>query len=106
MPGFATATEAFARDRHAGADPAGLFPAASYGPAHAKALRAVLPSDTALFAVVGGIGAEQVAPWVVAGISGFGFGSELFKTDYSIDEIISRARRLIDSTARAMNERQ
>jgi 2-dehydro-3-deoxyphosphogalactonate aldolase len=104
MPGFATATEAFAAI-DAGATRLKLFPAASYGPAHVRALRAVLPRNVALFAV-GGIGAEQVASWVDAGVSGFGFGSELFKPDYSFDEIISRAKRLVDSTARAMNERQ
>ncbi len=104
MPGFATATEAFAAI-DAGATRLKLFPASSYGPAHVKALRAVLPRDTALFAV-GGIGAEQVTLWAEAGVSGFGFGSELFKPDYSIDEVISRAKRLVASTARAMNERQ
>ncbi|MFZ0499903.1 MAG: 2-dehydro-3-deoxy-6-phosphogalactonate aldolase, partial [Steroidobacteraceae bacterium] len=59
MPGFATATEAFAA-LDAGASLLKLFPAASYGPAHLQALRDVLPPAVAVFAV-GGVGAANLA---------------------------------------------
>jgi 2-dehydro-3-deoxyphosphogalactonate aldolase len=93
MPGFATATEAFAA-LAAGATYLKLFPAASCGPDHLKALRAVLPPLARVFAV-GGIGADRVAEWWKAGASGFGFGSELYKPQYAIKEIAERARRLV-----------
>ena len=92
LPGFATASEAFAAMR-AGAEHLKLFPAATYGPDHLRALRAVLPSRVSVFAV-GGVTADNVAPWSAAGVAGFGFGSELFKPGYSDGEIQTRARRL------------
>ncbi|MFM9936833.1 MAG: 2-dehydro-3-deoxy-6-phosphogalactonate aldolase, partial [Novosphingobium sp.] len=58
MPGFATATEAFAAIE-AGASGLKLFPAASYGPAHVKALKAVLPPAIDLYAV-GGVDAASI----------------------------------------------
>jgi len=95
MPGFATATEAFAAIA-AGAECLKLFPAASCGPKHLKALKAVLPSHVEVFAV-GGVGPDQVEEWASAGASGFAFGSELFKPEYSTDEIAERARRLVSA---------
>jgi len=93
IPGFATPTEAFAAIR-AGASDLKLFPAATYGPQHVKALRAVLPKDVRVIAV-GGIGTRDIAPWLAAGASGFGFGSELFRPDFSIAEVGERARQLV-----------
>jgi 2-dehydro-3-deoxyphosphogalactonate aldolase len=93
LPGFATATEAFAA-LSAVAARLKLFPASTYGVGHLKALKAVLPKDAGIYAV-GGIGAEDVAAWRVAGASGFGFGSELFKPDYAVAEIARRAARLV-----------
>lgn len=103
MPGFATATEAFAAIG-AGATRLKLFPASTYGAGHAKALKAVLPSATRLYAV-GGIGAHQVAEWMRAGVAGFGFGSELFKPDYSIEEISKRANEVVRAVRGAMSDR-
>jgi 2-dehydro-3-deoxyphosphogalactonate aldolase len=103
MPGFATATEAFAAIG-AGASRLKLFPASTYGTGHAKALGAVLPPGVRLYAV-GGIGAEHVAEWMKAGVSGFGFGSELFRPAYSIDEIAKRARGIVSAVQRAIAER-
>lgn len=79
LPGFATATEAFAAIA-AGATRLKLFPAASYGPGHLKALRAVLPPAVRVFPV-GGVAAADCARWLAAGAAGFGFGSELFRPD-------------------------
>jgi 2-dehydro-3-deoxyphosphogalactonate aldolase len=93
VPGVATATEAFLAI-HAGATTLKLFPAATYGPAHLKALKAVMPSNVA-FIPVGGIGALDVEPWLKAGSAGFGFGSELFKPGFSLSEIHQRASEIV-----------
>ncbi|TDR42043.1 2-keto-3-deoxy-phosphogalactonate aldolase [Tahibacter aquaticus] len=77
VPGFATASEAFAAIA-AGATQLKLFPASSYGPAHLRALQAVLPAAVRVFPV-GGIGAADCARWLDAGAAGLGFGSELFR---------------------------
>jgi 2-dehydro-3-deoxyphosphogalactonate aldolase len=103
MPGFATATEAFVAIA-AGAVRLKLFPAASYGPAHVTALRAVLPDHVKIYAV-GGVGAEQIDSWLRAGVAGFGLGSELFKPDYSIADIAVRARRAVETIGHARREK-
>jgi 2-dehydro-3-deoxyphosphogalactonate aldolase len=93
LPGIATATEAFAAIR-AGAGLLKLFPATSYGPRHLQALRSVLPPQVGLLPV-GGVAAEHIADWLSAGAAGFGFGSELFKPEYSLEDIERRAQRLV-----------
>ena len=103
MPGFATATEAFAAIS-AGAMRLKLFPASTYGAGHAKALKSVLPSGTRLYAV-GGIGVNQIVEWMSAGVAGFGFGSELFKPDYSLDEISKRASEIVRTVRGAISNR-
>jgi 2-dehydro-3-deoxyphosphogalactonate aldolase len=93
MPGIASATEAFCAAR-AGATQLKLFPASSYGPPHLRALRTVLPKEIQIFPV-GGVTAEQIPGWLAAGAAGFGFGSELFRPDYSLDEVKQRAELLV-----------
>jgi 2-dehydro-3-deoxyphosphogalactonate aldolase len=93
MPGIATATEAFSAAR-AGATQLKLFPASSNGPQHLRALRTVLPKEIQIFPV-GGVTAEQIPAWLAAGAAGFGFGSELFRPEYSLDEIKHRAQLLM-----------
>lgn len=93
LPGIATATEAFAAIG-AGAGQLKLFPAASYGPRHLQALRSVTPPAIGLFPV-GGVAAEHLADWLSAGAAGFGFGSELFRPEYSLEEIERRAQHLV-----------
>ena len=93
LPGVATATEAFAA-LGAGAKQLKLFPASTYGPRHLTALRAVLPRETGLLAV-GGVAADQIADWLIAGASGFGFGSELFRPEYPLEDIERRAHLLV-----------
>jgi 2-dehydro-3-deoxyphosphogalactonate aldolase len=74
--GFATASEAFdALD--AGAQALKLFPAATYGPGHVKALRAVLPPVPLL--AVGGITPANLGEYLRAGCTGAGLGSDLYK---------------------------
>jgi len=93
MPGIATATEAFSAIG-AGARQIKLFPAVTYGPRHLEALRAVLPVDVGVYPV-GGVGAQDIASWLKAGAAGFGFGSEIFRPEYSLEDIERRARGLV-----------
>ena len=93
MPGFATATEAFAA-LGAGAGMLKLFPAASYGPGHLKALREVLPAAVAVFAV-GGVGAANLAPWRQAGCAGLGVGGDLYRAGHPAREVHRRALALV-----------
>ena len=93
MPGFATATEAFMA-LSAGAQYLKLFPAATYGVEHIKALRAVLPLTTRIFAV-GGIDPKALADWRGARIYGFGIGSDLYRPGLAVDEIARRASAIV-----------
>ena len=77
LPGFFTPSEAFAA-LDAGADALKLFPAEVAGLKGLKAVRAVLPPQTRVYAV-GGVDPEGVADWRAGGASGFGIGSALFK---------------------------
>jgi 2-dehydro-3-deoxyphosphogalactonate aldolase len=92
MPGIATPTEAFTAIR-AGATRLKLFPAATYGPSHLRALRAVLPAEVSVWPV-GGVGVGDIPGWLAAGAGGFGFGSELFRPEYSSADIDQRAQQL------------
>ena len=76
-PGFFNPTEAFAL-LHAGADALKLFPAEVLGPAMLKAMLAVLPKSTIVIPV-GGVDAQQAAPWLAAGALGLGVGSAIYK---------------------------
>ena len=76
IPGFFTPSEAFAA-LDAGADALKLFPAEVAGPKGLKAVRAVLPAETRVYAV-GGVAPDTIANWRRAGASGFGIGSALF----------------------------
>jgi 2-dehydro-3-deoxyphosphogalactonate aldolase len=89
MPGFASATEAFCA-LDAGAKYLKLFPASTYGPAHLKALKAVLPPD-AVVQPVGGVRPEDMAEWWAAGARGFGLGSELFRPGFTPEQVHERA---------------
>jgi 2-dehydro-3-deoxyphosphogalactonate aldolase len=92
FPGIATPTEAFTAIA-AGTRTVKLFPASTYGARHIKAMKDVLPHDVGIYAV-GGVGADDIATWLQAGTAGFGFGSELFKPTYSLEEIAQRARKI------------
>ncbi len=93
FPGFATATEAFAAI-DAGARHLKLFPASTYGSAHLKALKAVLPNSV-IVAPVGGVGAAEMAEWRRAGAGCFGIGSEIYKPGMAAEEIHRRAVELV-----------
>lgn len=76
IPGFFTPSEAFAA-LDAGADALKLFPAEVAGPQGLKAVRAVLPAETRIYAV-GGVAPDTIETWRKGGASGFGIGSALF----------------------------
>jgi 2-dehydro-3-deoxyphosphogalactonate aldolase len=59
-----------------------------------RAIKDVLPADARIFPV-GGIGAVDIAPWRAAGAAGFGFGSQLFKPDMTLEKIGENARALM-----------
>lgn len=96
-PGVATPTEAFAA-LEAGASVLKLFPAEMIGPAGLKAMASVLPAGTGLWPV-GGITPESLAPWVRAGATGFGIGSQLFKPGMARAEIDRVAREFVAAWA-------
>jgi 2-dehydro-3-deoxyphosphogalactonate aldolase len=89
LPGVATATEAFAA-LEAGASGIKLFPAEAIPPAAVKAMRAVLPPDT-LVLPVGGITPLTMGDYRVAGASGFGIGSALYRPGAGAAEVGQRA---------------
>ena len=91
LPGVATPTEAFAA-LAAGGHGLKLFPAESITPAVLKALRAVLPTATALLPV-GGITPDNMAAYRAAGASGFGIGSALYKPGMTVAEVALQAHR-------------
>lgn len=93
LPGFATASEAF-QAVAAGACHLKLFPAATYGPDHLKALCAVIPKGTKLLAV-GGVGAPDLARWRAAGAAGFGIGGELYKPGFTAADVANRAAEIV-----------
>lgn len=98
-PGIATATEAFAA-LEAGAHALKLFPAESLGLAGMRALLSVLPPATPMWPV-GGVTPQSMAPWVGAGATGFGIGSQLFKPGMSLEVIGAAAREFIAAWADA-----
>ncbi|OUD08526.1 2-dehydro-3-deoxy-6-phosphogalactonate aldolase [Marivivens niveibacter] len=92
-PGVFTATECFAAIQ-LGATGLKFFPAFKLGPDGLSALKAVLPADVATYAV-GGVGPDDFANWYKAGVTGFGLGSNLFKPDWSIDQIETAAQSAV-----------
>ena len=92
-PGVMTPTECFAALK-AGATGLKVFPASQIGPGGIKAIRAVLPEGTQVYAV-GGAGAENFAEWIAASADGFGIGSALYKPGLSVDEVRARAAGIV-----------
>ena len=95
MPGFATATEAFVALR-AGANWLKLFPASSFGPAHLKAVKEVLPAS-AVVLPVGGVKPDDFEMWWSVGARGFGMGGDLYRAGRSIEDTAARARTAVEA---------
>ena len=92
-PGVMTPTECFSA-LHAGADGLKIFPASLMGTDGLKAIRAVLPKATQVYAV-GGAGPANFADWFKAGANGFGIGTALYTPGLSVAEIATRATAIV-----------
>jgi 2-dehydro-3-deoxyphosphogalactonate aldolase len=92
-PGVMTPTECFAALKN-GADGLKIFPGSLLGPDGLKAIRAVLPTGTQIYAV-GGAGPENFADWFAASADGFGLGSALYKPGMTIPDIAARAADIV-----------
>ena len=89
-PGVLTPTECFAA-LAAGANGLKIFPSFLMGFDGLKAIRAVLPRGTQVYAV-GGAGPENFGQWMAAGADGFGIGTALYKPGRSVADVAARAR--------------
>lgn len=95
VAGFATASEAFdAID--AGAQVLKLFPAATYGAGHVRALRSVLPASVPVY-VVGGVTTDTLAGFLAKGAAGAGIGGELYRPGQPLDTTQSHARAFVQA---------
>ncbi len=92
-PGCLTPTEAF-EAIDAGGDALKVFPASVIGAAGIRALKAVLPVSACLLAV-GGVTADNMSEFRVAGVSGFGIGASLFAPGIERAELAKRAAALV-----------
>jgi 2-dehydro-3-deoxyphosphogalactonate aldolase len=100
MPGVATPSEGFAA-LEAGADALKLFPAELLGPAVLKAWRSVFAPATPMFAV-GGVGEHNLVAFKRAGATGAGIGSSLYAPGAVPQQLLDRARALIDLWAASL----
>jgi 2-dehydro-3-deoxyphosphogalactonate aldolase len=93
LPGAMTPSEMFAAWR-AGAHAVKLFPAASLGTGHVKAVRAVLPEDLPLLAV-GGVTVGNLAEFRRAGCLGAGLGSDLYRPGQAASVTAQKAAEFV-----------
>lgn len=101
-PGIFTPTEAFVALK-AGATGLKLFPGDLAGPAGLKALRAVLPPETQVYAV-GGAGPASFRAWLDASADGFGIGSALFRPGMPVAEVAQHAAEIVAAYDEAVEE--
>ncbi len=94
-PGVLTPTECFAALEN-GADGLKIFPGALLGAEGLRAIRAVLPHGTQVYAV-GGAGPDNFKDWITASADGFGIGSALYKPGQSVAETEAKAAAIVSS---------
>ena len=92
-PGIFTPSEAFTA-LQAGATGLKLFPGDMAGPKGLKAMRAILPTGTQVYAV-GGAGPENFVEWVAASANGFGLGSAIYKLGDTPETVAAKARAIV-----------
>ena len=92
-PGIFTPSEAFAA-LQAGATGLKLFPGDMAGPKGLKAMRAILPTGTQVYAV-GGAGPENFAEWIAASADGFGLGSAIYKPGDTPEAVAAKAQAIV-----------
>jgi len=95
LPGFLSATEALCATR-CGATSLKLFPASVVGTGYLKAIREVLPGNVEIWAV-GGVGPQELPPWLAAGARGVGVGGSLYRPGDSAAAVAVRAAALVDA---------
>ena len=92
-PGIFTPSEAFTA-LQAGATGLKLFPGDMAGPKGLKAMRAILPTGTQVYAV-GGAGPENFVEWVAASANGFGLGSAIYKPGDTPETVAAKAQAIV-----------
>jgi 2-dehydro-3-deoxyphosphogalactonate aldolase len=92
-PGIFTTSEAFTA-LQAGATGLKLFPSDVAGPKGLKAMRAILPVGTQVYAV-GGAGPENFVEWVAASADGFGLGSAIYKPGDTPERVATKAQAIV-----------
>ena len=92
-PGVMTPTECFAALK-AGATGLKIFPGSLVGPDGLRAIRAVLPRGTRVYAV-GGAGPDTFAAWMRASADGFGIGTALYAPGLAVGEVAARAEAIV-----------
>jgi len=100
MPGVATCSEGFSAIE-AGADHLKIFPASVMGPSGLQDLTAVMPKRVGLFAV-GGVNAENMKEWILAGAKGVGLGSNLYAAGDSPEEVSRKAGVMVGAYRKAI----
>ncbi len=101
-PGALSPSECFSA-LEAGADGLKIFPASLVGPSGVHALRAVLPSQTQIYAV-GGAGPENFSSWIRAGANGFGIGTALYQRGFGEEDVRERAQVIVAAYDKAMKD--
>lgn len=102
-PGVLTPSECFAA-LGAGASALKIFPSFLIGTEGLRAIRAVLPPETQIYAV-GGADTSNFSDWLAAGATGFGIGTALYRPGQSPD-VTARAAEAIVSAYDAARETQ
>ena len=101
-PGAFTPTECFAA-LEAGATGLKLFPGNMAGIGGLKAIRAILPQGTKVYAV-GGAGPDNFAEWIAASADGFGIGSGIYKPGMSTETIAKNAAAIVTAYDEVIND--
>ena len=92
-PGVFTPSEALTALK-AGATGLKLFPGNMAGPNGLKAMRAILPIGTKVYAV-GGTTPENFSKWVEASANGFGLGTAIYKPGDTAETVTIKAQAIV-----------
>jgi len=92
-PGVFTPSEALAA-LQAGATGLKLFPGDMAGPKGLKAMRAILPFGTQVYAV-GGATPDNFSKWIEASADGFGLGSAIYKPGDTSETVAAKAQAIV-----------
>jgi 2-dehydro-3-deoxyphosphogalactonate aldolase len=99
MPGFFTASEAFAAIG-AGARRLKLFPASTQGTGYLRALLDVIPRSVGVWAV-GGVSPDNAAAWLAAGAEGVAASGSLYRPGDTAFDVAPRAAAMVAAVTRS-----